>query len=760
MRERLIEVPRRARAGLWALLALAAVVLTAAVTNGAMRPLPASAPGEEFSAERAVRHLERFATEPRPIGSPAGERTRNYLVEQLRAAGLEVETQRATGANASKGLASFGQVHNVVAKRRGTASTGTVLIAAHHDSAAMGPGASDDGAAVAAMLETVRALGNTALRNDLVLLVSDGEEDGVLGAQAFAREHPLGRAGGVLLNFEARGVAGPSLMFETSKDNAGLVRTFARNAPKPHGDSTLVALYRLLPNNTDFTPLTKAGFSGMNLAYIERSSHYHTARDSIAQMDPGSLQHHGSTMLALARTLGTTDLATLRAGHDATYFRVFGVMVTYPQWLVWPLALLSMAALAALAAVARRRGLLSLPRLALGAVSGVLPLLLSVVAAQALWSLLAGIRPAYDTLGGLLHRPGAFEAAMAVLAMVAVLVWYLALRRAFGPCALAAGALLWPAALGVLCAAYAPGAAFVFTLPALTCALGGLGALLLPRLRVTALTAGTALSAVLLPALAGTVFQGMGLALGGAAALMVALFALTLPPIVELVLPEQAAFAVPAAGVVLAGALVGTGLAVDRFDAENPGRTHLAYVLDADRGTAHWVSADPAPPAWTRRYVSGHDTTGLPPGYARGPLRTGPAPAVRAAAPHVTPLGRSGDTVRLRVRAGSGARSVTLRVERPITRVTAAVRGSAPVTVPVTGTRARTWPGEVRFRGLPRQGAEITLRVPGTGRVRVTAIAETDGFRAVPGFTPMPSDLVASTREDGGLTAVTRTYTF
>ncbi|WP_440064670.1 M28 family peptidase [Streptosporangium sp. OZ121] len=90
---------------------------------------------------------------------------------------------------------------NIVATLPGRDPTGTVMVAAHYDSAAMGPGASDDGAAVAAMLETVRALraqedqegrgGGGNLRNDLVFLMTDGEEDGVLGAEAFVREHPL-----------------------------------------------------------------------------------------------------------------------------------------------------------------------------------------------------------------------------------------------------------------------------------------------------------------------------------------------------------------------------------------------------------------------------------------------------------------------------------------------------------------------------------------------------------------------------------------
>ncbi|MEV0379337.1 M20/M25/M40 family metallo-hydrolase [Nonomuraea sp. NPDC050643] len=822
MTGKLFDVPRRTLAAVSALLALTGVIVLSAMANSTMQPLPASAPATQFSAERALRHLERFATRPRPIGSRAGEQARDYLAGRLREAGLDVRIQRAVGANAAAGLASFGQVHNIVATRPGTDPTGTVVIAAHYDSASMGPGASDDAAAVAAMLETVRALKDARLRNDLVFLMTDGEEDGVLGAEAFVREHPLGSKGGVLLNWEARGVSGPSLMFETSRGNAGLVGTFARAVPHPRGDSMMVELYRLLPNNTDFTPMTKAGFTGLNFAYIQESSRYHTADDSLAFLDRGSLQHHGTNMLALARDLGGADLPALAADHDVTYFRLLGMLVTYPDALVRPLAGLTLAAVAGLALLARRREVAGLGRIALGAVSGVVPVVLAVALAQGLWELLVAVRPDYNGMGGLLHRPEAFRAAVAVLAGLAVLCWYLALRRRVGPAALAIGALAWPALLGAVCAQIAPGASFMFALPALLCALGGLAALL-PRgvaarargdmtpdgvaspasvdgqigravaggavrravsggavrravsgggvrravvggvvWRVGAVTAGAVVSAALLPALAAMAFDGMGLALGGVSALALVLFFLTVLPIVELWLPERPSrpvwLGVPVGAAGLAVALVAAGLAVDGPDAANPRRTHLAYVMDADTRAAGWVSADLDPPAWTRRYVTGRDTTSLPPGYARGSLWAGGAPAVRAAGPQVSVLSRSGDTYRLRVVAGKGARSVTLRVEQPITQASAEVAGARPVTVPVSGTRANTWPGEVRFRGIPESGAEVTLRVPGTAGFRVTAISETDGFAAVPGFVPRPPGLVAATREDGDLVAITRTY--
>lgn len=766
----MIDIRHRVVAGLTVLAVLAmALLYTAMAELSVQQPAPASAPEQRFSADRALVELRRFATEPRPLGSSASDRARDYLVERLRAAGLTVEVQHAVGVRSGTGLATFGRVENVVATLPGRDSTGTVLLAAHYDSAAVGPGASDDGAAVAAMLETVRALRDTGpLRNDLVLLITDGEEDGLLGAEAFVREHPLARRGGVVLNWEARGVGGPSLMFETSRNNAKLIEVFTTALPHPRGHSAMVELYRMLPNNSDFTALSRAGFVGLNSAYIEGSSHYHTAGDSVANLDPGSLQHHGENMLALTRAFGELDLATLAADRDATYFSVFGIMISYSETLVWPLAILAALLVAALAALARRQRLLGLGRLLIGVVSAVLPLSLAALFAQGLWSLLVALRPGYDTMGGLLHRPGAYQAAVVALTALSLLLWYVPARRRLGPAALAVVGLIWPAALGVLCAAYAPNAAFLFTLPALGGAVGGLVALAgraYPVLSVAAVTLGSVPATIMLPSLARTAFTGMGLALAGAAAIVLALYGLTLLPVVEMFFPDparpgnrRAALAVPAVAAGLAVLLVGVGLAIDRVDATHPTRSHLAYVLNADTGAATWVSGDREPTGWTRRYVHGRAIHQLPPGYARGALWTGAAPAIQAAGPELRPLSRQGDRVTFRVASRRGAGGLTLRVDHPITEATAIAPGRAPVTATVTGTRANTWPGEVRFRDLPAAGVEITLRVPGADRIRVTAIDETRTLADVPGFVPRPPEVVAATREDGELVAVACGY--
>jgi hypothetical protein len=711
-------------------------------------------------------HLERFAREPRPLGSAANARTERYLADELRAAGLTVAVQHAVGAHAAAGLATFGRVDNIVATLPGTDSSGTVVLAAHHDSAAMGPGASDDGAAVAAMLETVRALNTgTRLRNDVVLLITDGEEDGLLGAEAFVREHPLGNRGGVVLNFEARGVSGPSLMFETSRDNAGLVDLFNDTVPNPRGDSSMVEVYRALPNNTDFTVFADAGFSGLNFAYIEDAARYHTAGDSIANLDRGSLQHHGDNMLAMTRALGNADLPTLDTEHDDTYFAVLGLKISYPNGVVWLLTALTLLLVAGLIWLARRRGLTSVGKVALGAVSIVVPLAVSFGLGQAVWWILVQTRPSYDAAGGLLHRPALFNVAVMLAVVAALLTWYLLLRRRLGSAALTIGGLTWLALLGTLCATAAPGASFLFTIPALTATLG-VGAALLtasPLWSATALAVGLIPGSALLPYFAYMIFGALGLSLAGVGAVLTVIFALLLLPAAELLLPSaplrhRTTTAIPATALILTAALVATGLAIDQPDATHPAPTHLAYVLDGDTGKATWVSAEKSPTEWTGGYVKTQDTNSLPAGYQRGPLWTGPAPSISEPAPEITNITKTTNEITFEVHSRRNATAITLRLDTGVEEVTAQTPNSKPVTTKFTGTRQNTWPTEIRFRDLPPEGVKFTIKTQNKSP-KLTAIDETRGLPEFPDTTPRPPTTTASTREDGSLTAVTTTVT-
>jgi hypothetical protein len=296
---------------------------------------------KEFSAERAFSHLEKFAVAPHPLGSKEHDRVRDYLVQELKTLGLSPEIQKATSLREPRTWVAGGTVENIIAKIEGTNSSKAIMLVAHYDSVPGGPGVSDDGAGVAAILETVRALTeNQPLKNDVIILLTDGEENGLLGAKAFVDEHPWVQDVGLVLNFEARGNEGPAFMFETSDHNSWLIKEFVKAAPTPVSHSFIYNLYKIMPNDTDLTVFKEAGLNGLNFAFGEGLSHYHTTSDNLEELSKESLQHHGEYMTSLTKHFGQLDLTETREGNQL-FFNVFGSkMITYSEKLVIPFMLL------------------------------------------------------------------------------------------------------------------------------------------------------------------------------------------------------------------------------------------------------------------------------------------------------------------------------------------------------------------------------------------------------------------------------------
>ena len=771
----------RAGAAVAALLVLGFVAVAALQSVRPPAARPSGAPAAEFSAGRAFRQVTAIATEPHVAGSPANDAARAQVLGTLRGLGLSAEIQDTVSVqggelSASAGGIGLARVRNVVALLPGTAPTGRIFLLAHYDSVQSGPGGSDDAAGTAAVLETARALtSGPRLRNDVVFVLTDAEEACLCGAQAFVDQHPLARGGGVVLNLEARGSAGPAIMFETSADNAGLVGAFAA-AAKPVGTSFAVEIYRLLPNDTDFSAFRDAGFTGLNTAYIDGSAVYHAPTDTPAAMDRDSLQHLGDNALALARNLGDRDLPALRSGGDATYFPVPGGLVAYPGALTWPLAGLALAAVLALAWLARRRGLATGGRLAGGFGLALLPIVAAPVLAQFLWPLLRLIRPGYAAQLIDPYRPFWYRLAVLAITAATVFAWYALLRRRLGPAALAIGGLGWLAVLGVALAAVAPGGSYLAAVPALAGAVASLAAVLLRGWwRVLASTLGAAVAVLVLVPTVIMLFPALGLNLAGSGAFIAALLGLAVLPVVDLLHPEAGGQrglvaararrlgALPTLVAALAVlACTAAGLAVDRFDAAHPAPTHLMYALDTDNNQARWLSAESSPRNWTAQYVSGAPATVTDTLPAFGPelLLTGPAQPAALPAPQLTTEGDSTAgglrTLRLRLTPQRPARQVTLHVGAEAT-VTAATVGGREV--PTDRTAGGRWGFGFVFHAPPAGGIEVVLTVRSTAPLKIRVMDASDGLSALPGFRARPADVGVMGSHSAEMVAVAHTYT-
>lgn len=325
------------------------ILIASGIALGVMLTFPPEKPAaislKQFSVENQRAHLRQMAQAPHPLGTAEHGRVKEYILAELRRLELTPVVQRERCSNSwENGHARIAWVENLMVRIPGRDSSGAILLMAHYDSVPDAPGANDDGAGVTAILEILRILTVSApVKNDVIALITDGEEIGMFGAQVFFERHPWAQDVGVVLNLEARGSTGVSYMYETGPNNAWLVRAFARSASSPVGNSLTHAIYQSMPNDSDFTLARSAGIPGMNFAYIDGWQTYHTPLDNLDHLDENTLYHHGSSILELVNSLSSMSLDTLPPG-DAVYFNLWRPwLISYPSAWVWPLTALALA---------------------------------------------------------------------------------------------------------------------------------------------------------------------------------------------------------------------------------------------------------------------------------------------------------------------------------------------------------------------------------------------------------------------------------
>ena len=747
---------RRIGTGL-ALTALAWLSIAHALHSPA--PVPASAPATEFSAERAMRHVRAIAAGPHATGTPGHARVLAYLQAEIRALGLTPVIQDATGVGTRYAVA--GRVRNVMVRVRGTKPGKAVLLVSHYDGVAAGPAAADAGSGTAALLETMRALrAGPPLRNDVIALWTDAEEAGLLGAAAFAREHPWAKDVGVILNFEARGVRGPSLMFQTGEGNLDVVRVL-RSVPGARATSLSTTVYRRLPNDTDLSELSVLGQPGLNFAFIGGVDRYHTTEDDAEHLSARSLQHHGVQALGLARRFGDEPLPRATT-PDAVFFAVPVLgLVVYRESLAVPLAILALACVVG-AAIRRRTQQRWLVSLIAGAAVA-----LVTVALGASIGFVAGARllDLHQALGSGTPRWSTWYAAsIAMLAIAGVLLGS-ALARRIGGLWHSGALLVWGCA-SLLVGWFLPGASFLFTWPVLAAATAELVAAKPASRTRDALSGLSATVAVVLivPTAYLMVIEALGLdATGGALiGVLLAMTATIAAPLLLHVAGERLwRPAAAAAAAAIVAALIGAGTV--RTDAARPAAAAIGYITSADSGRA-WVSGtssepaqrwlqsvldaarvDSAPaPVWVRRAAGGrlavrtNSVTPAPGGATARVLRDSSAGPER----HLT----------LRIRPAAGTEAIALSLDTVV--ISASVDGRR---IDRSGYRRSQVRWSIEFFAPPDSGFTLGLTLPAGAAASLNMVSRFPGFPRIPGVSvpARPPGVLAI--QSGDVTLVHRT---
>ncbi len=276
-----------------------------------------------FSDQNARAHVNQLAGAigSRPAGSDANRRAREYLIDQLRFFGYTVRVQEAQAERADLGISAH--VFNIIAIIPGARPDALGLVA-HYDSRATTPGAGDDALGVAVALECARLLAARPARQHAVMvLLTDAEEEGLMGAAALVRDPEVAARLRAYINLDAIGADGPVPLFQTGPGNGWLVGAWAQAAGGRRGGSYQVEIYKRLPSDTDFSVLARAGIPGLNFAAVGDGYAYHTPRDTADRLTTRAIADMGTAALSTAESLDRADLAQ-RSSAQAVYFDVAG----------------------------------------------------------------------------------------------------------------------------------------------------------------------------------------------------------------------------------------------------------------------------------------------------------------------------------------------------------------------------------------------------------------------------------------------------
>ncbi len=271
-----------------------------------------------FDADRALEATGEFVTSHprRVLGSLESRQSTGFFRQRLQRLGFEVSYMHFNATIASR--AEVGR--NVLALRQGEEPQ-IFAVVAHYDTAApVFQGAMDNGSGVGVLVELGRVFAEEPLRHSLLLVATDGEEWGMLGAADLAQSYP-GRdriAAALSVDYVAAGCAAGLYLEEVglrSGFSPAWLRDLCRTAAGWEGLEVLEPrglvehLERaFLVSVTDQGPLLAGGIPAINIGSVSadpalESRIYHSPEDTIEKLEASAFGRVGRAAERILRTL-------------------------------------------------------------------------------------------------------------------------------------------------------------------------------------------------------------------------------------------------------------------------------------------------------------------------------------------------------------------------------------------------------------------------------------------------------------------------
>lgn len=277
-----------------------------------------------------------------------------------------------------------------------------IMLTAHYDSSTLGTGAVDNAASVANMIELIKQISEreTPYKNDFVFVFTAGEEEGALGAYAFACQfkafNDIYSRVKLAFNFDAKGDAGFVVMNEMNGE-VSLASAYASVAGKSYASSVHTAMSGVNAKASDFDIYDKIASMNFTTLPDDKTG---TSMDTKDNLSDATVTALGNMMLKVTDYFGNENIGGYKADGRvaAGFFNYLGGNVWYANYVAYIVAAVIILLVAAVTAVAVKFRTLDLVKAAFGAAAQALTVLATLACMYAVYFVVALVLCGFEVI--------------------------------------------------------------------------------------------------------------------------------------------------------------------------------------------------------------------------------------------------------------------------------------------------------------------------------------------------------------------------